>query len=259
MTVFKITPEEINQYLTRFEESLPLVIYPRGSFTYKYQLDFVESDIYLQFGLSQIQDINPDKHYKIISGFTRTKLEDFIHFDTLDASGELPMLFNKRLVSKMNRMCPNDFIALPVTIINLSDQIDKYQNTDFYITNPLNTLDIIDKENSNMDKYQRVEKRVYKENPWQGHLMAFEKNIKKMIFHPKLAQVLYPSKQFSFLTPEEDSFRMGGGYPDGHNKDTWSYWMNGIKKTMQYPRPSVLKLAAKQHPWVIRAIAGVVE
>jgi hypothetical protein len=41
-----------------------------------------------------------------------------------------------------------------------------------------------------------------------------------MIFHPRLAKELYPSKQFKFLTPEEDSFWMGGGYPDGHNKDT---------------------------------------
>lgn len=247
MTIFKITQEEINQYLTRFEGNVPLVIYPRGLFSYKHQLHFIESDIYLQFGLSKIENIEPNKQYKIIVGLKKTKLEDFVHLDWFSGGGGIPMVFNKRLVSKIQQLCPNDFIALPVTIINRSDQVEPYQNNDFYIINPFNTLDAIDKEKSITDEYQGdVEKRIYKENPWNGHLIAFEESIKKIIFHPKLAQALYPSKQFSFLTPEEDSFRMGGGYPDGHNKDTWSYWMNGIKKTMQYPRPSLLsKRSAK--------------
>ena len=74
MAVFKITQEEINQYMARFEGSVPLVIYPRGLFTYKYQLHFVESEIDLKFGLSQIQDIKPNTHYKIVAGFEKTKL-----------------------------------------------------------------------------------------------------------------------------------------------------------------------------------------
>lgn len=245
MAIFKITQEEINQYMARFEGSVPLVIYPRGLFTYKYQLHFVESEIDLKFGLSQIQDIKPNTHYKIVAGFEKTKLEDFINLDWFGGGGGIPMTFNKRLVNKMRQLCPNDFIALPITIINLSDQVDPYQNNDFYIVNPLNTLDAIDKEKSTTYIYSSgtmdIKKRIYKKNPWQGHLIAFDKSIRQMIFHPTLAKELYPSKQFHFLTPEEDSFWMGGGYPNGHNKDTFSYWMNGVEKAMAYPRKSLYK------------------
>jgi hypothetical protein len=252
MAVLKITQEAINQYLTRFEGTTPLRIYPRGLVTRKFELNFVESEICLRSGLYQIQHIESNRQYKIIAGFTRTKLEEFIHFDWLKSAGEMPMLFNKRLVSKIKQVCPNDFTALPVTIINLSDQVDPYKNNDFYIVNALNTLDSIDKKRSVIDEFQNdVKKRIYKENPWQGHLIAFDQSIRRMIFHPTLAKALYPSKQFDFLTPEEDSFYHRGGYPDGHNKETLSYWINGIVKTMAYPRPSVLKLAAKQHPWII--------
>jgi|APSaa5957512535_1039671.scaffolds.fasta_scaffold283283_1 hypothetical protein len=154
MAVFKITQGEINQYLGRFEGTVPLVIYGRGLVTRKFQLNFVESEIALRSGLYQIQNIESNRHYKIVAGFTRAKLEEFINFDWLKGAGELPMLFNKCLVSKMQQLCPNDFIALPVAIINLSDQIEPYQNNDFYIVNPLNTLDVIDKEKSIIDEYQ---------------------------------------------------------------------------------------------------------
>ena len=59
-----------------------------------------------------------------------------------------PCLFNKRLVDKMHKLCPNDFIALPVTLINLSDKLEAYENKDFYIINALNTIDAVDREKS---------------------------------------------------------------------------------------------------------------
>ena len=100
MAVFKPTQEEINQYLARFEGDVPLVIYGRGLFTYKFQIHFVESEINLRSGLYQIEDINTNKQYKIVAGFNKTKLEEFIDHDWIDDSGEMPMLFNKRLVKR---------------------------------------------------------------------------------------------------------------------------------------------------------------
>lgn len=55
----------------------------------------------------------------------------------------MPDLFNKRLVEKMQKICPNDFIALPVTLINLSNKVEPYENKDFYIVNAVNTLDVL--------------------------------------------------------------------------------------------------------------------
>jgi hypothetical protein len=210
----------------------------------------VESDIDLEYGMCPIQDIDPNKQYKIVAGFNKTKLEEFIDHDWIDDSGKIPMLFNKRLVEKIKAMCSNDFIALPVTIINLTDQVAAYENRDFYIINAINTLDVIDKEKSLFDVWpsgrKSVTKRIYQNNLWNGHLLAFEKNIRRMIWHPSLAKELYPSKQFHFLTPEEDSFYHRAGYPDSHNKETWSIWINGVEKTMAYPRKSLYKLMGEE-------------
>jgi hypothetical protein len=250
MGLFKPTQEEINQYLARFTGTVPLVIYGRGLFTYKFQIHFVESEIDLEYGLYSIKNIDPNKQYKIVAGFNKTKLEDFINHDWINASGKIPMLFNKRLVEKINKICPNDFIALPVTIINITDQVEPYENRDFYIVNAVNTLDVIDDRKSTFgtwtDDSKKPEKRVYLYNSWNGHLLAFEKNIKKMIWHPSLAKELYPSKQFHFLTPEEDSFYHRSGYPDGYNKETWSIWIKGVEKTMAYPRKSLYKLMGEE-------------
>ncbi|GAB4165971.1 MAG: hypothetical protein Tsb006_5460 [Rickettsiaceae bacterium] len=207
----------------------------------------MESDIYLRYGHCQIEDIDPNKQYKIVGGFDRTKLEDFINHDWIDSSGQMPMLFNKRLVKKIQALCPNDFIALPVTIINLTDEVESYQNRDFYIVSAINTLDAIDKEKSVIDEYQRVEKPVYKENPWDGHLLAFEKNVKGMVWHPKLAKELYPSKQFQFFTPEEDGFLCGFYIPEGHNRETFTHWVKGVVKTMSYPRKSLFKFMGEEY------------
>ena len=148
MAIFKITQEEINQYLARFTGTIPLVICGSGKFTLKYQIHFVESDIYLQFGSSPIENIDLNKNYKIVAGFNKTKLEDFIYRDSITNSGEVPRLFNRRLVDKIRSICPNDFIALPVNIINLTNEVEPYQNNDFYIVNAINTLDAVDKEKS---------------------------------------------------------------------------------------------------------------
>jgi len=246
MAVFTPTQEEINQYLARFEGDVPLVISGRGLFTYKYQIHFVESDIDLEYGMCPIENIDLNKQYKIVGGFDKTKLEEFIDHDWIGPSGKMPMLFNKRLVDRIKAMCSQDFIALPVTIINLTDQVEAYENRDFYIINAVNTLDAIDKEKSVIDEYERVKKRVYKDNLWNGHLLAFEKNIKRMIWHPSLAKELYPSKQFHFLTPEEDSF-YHRGLPEYYNNDSWSHWIYRVEKTMAYPRKALHKFMGKEY------------
>ena len=251
MAVFKPTQEEINQYLARFKGDIPLVISGRGLFRPKFQIKLAESEIDLEYGFDSIQDIDKNKQYKIVAGFNEIRLEEFIDRDWINRCGKMPSLFNKRLVEKIKKICPNDFIDLPVTIINLTDQVESYENRDFYIVNAINTLDVIDQDKSTFDVWpsgrKSVKKGVYIDNPWNGHLLAFEKNIKEMIWHPSLAKELYPSKQFHFLTPEEDSFYRLAGYPDGHNKETWSIWLKGVEKTMAYPRKSLYKFMGVEY------------
>jgi hypothetical protein len=251
MAVFTPTQEEINQYLERFEGNVPLVIYGRGLFRPKFQIELAESDIDLEYGMCPIENIEPNKQYKIVAGFNEIKLEEFIDHDWISRCGKMPMLFNKRLVEKIKAMCSNDFIALPVTITNLTDQVAAYENRDFYIINAINTLDVIDHKKSTFgtwaDDSKKPEKRVYIDNPWNGHLLAFDKSTREMIFHPSLAKELYPSKQFHFLTPEEDSFYWSFDYPEGHNKETWSHWIYRVEKTMAYPRKGLYKFMGKDY------------
>ena len=211
----------------------------------------MESDIDLEYGMCSIHNVNPNKQYQIVAGFNKTKLEEFIDHDWINDSDKMPMLFNKRLVERIKVLCSQDFIALPITIINLTDQVAPYKNRDFYIVNAVNTIDAIDHEMSTFgtwaDNSKKPKKRVYKANPWSGHLLAFEKNIKEMIWHPSLAKALYPSKQFHFLTPEENSFYWLAGYPDGHNKETWSHWIKGVEKTMAYPRKNLYKFMGEAY------------
>ena len=63
-----------------------------------------------------IKDIDSNRQYKIVAGFNKTKLEEFIDHDWINWSGELPSLFNKHLVDKIQSIYPHDFITLPVTI-----------------------------------------------------------------------------------------------------------------------------------------------
>lgn len=238
MTSSKMTQEVINKYLKRFEGTVPLVVYPQGLYLDKCRATFIESEIDLEYGHCQIRNIEPNKEYKIIAGFEKAKLDDFINYDWLLGGDRLPDLFNKFLIKKMQKICSNDFISLPVTLINLSDKVEPYKNKDFYVVNALNTLDAINREKSSIYTYssgtENIEKRVYKENPWQGHSIAFNSSTLGMIYHPKLAKELYPSKQFHFLTPEEDSYWNLGGFPKGYDKNSYIEWMR-IMNSMASP------------------------
>jgi hypothetical protein len=250
----KITKEEINKYLERFEGTVPLVTYTQQSYPNKCRTIKVETELNLEYGLSTIQNIQPGREYKIIGGFEKAKLEDFINFDWL-TDWELPCLFNKRLVDKMNALCPNDFIALPVTLINLSDKVEPYENKDFCIVNALNTIDAVDRKKSFISyAYEgdkgRVINAVYKKDPWQGHLIAFDDSIYKMIFHPKLARVLYPSKQFHFYTPDEDN-AVRFILPNGYDKESWSNWKS-VVKAMAYPEKYVRKSLLKESDYYLK-------
>ncbi|HJD60685.1 MAG TPA: hypothetical protein LFW14_02605 [Rickettsia endosymbiont of Degeeriella rufa] len=61
-------------------------------------------------------------------------------------------------------------------------------------------------------------------------MIAFDDSIYEMIWHPKLAKALYPSKQFQFFTPEEDSYWNHGGFPENYTKESWFEWLGVVKK-----------------------------
>lgn len=249
LETFKVSSEDVKKYLQRFEGTEPLICcgdYRIRTFT------FIESDINVRNVSGELQNIDLNKQYKILAAVKKTKLKDFIHFDCLSHEGEdisaeeLPDLFNKRVVEKMQKLCPNDFIALPVTLINLSNRGEFYENKDFYIVNPLNTVKAID-EGKSRTIYEHslgkeiMTKRIYKENPWQGHLIAWDNITSTVIYHPKLAKELFPSKWLNFVTPEEDSYWHAGGLPEGYDNQTW-FSRTIVSQKIAHPNRQVLKL-----------------
>jgi hypothetical protein len=206
------TKAEMAEYLKRFEGDRPLIMYSSGRFLNKYIPDLIESEIRLRGGLYTIPGIQRNKEYKIIAGLDKLTQDELLKRDCLYMGIGLPYTFHKRVVEKMEQVCPNDFIPLQVTLISTSDRLEPYENKDFYIVNALHTIDALDHEKSDISydnkndksKGGLVFKRVYKEEDfWQGHLMVFESTDNKIIYHPKLAKALYPGKHYQFLTQDE--------------------------------------------------------
>ncbi|PCI36118.1 MAG: hypothetical protein COB50_05130 [Thiotrichales bacterium] len=72
-------------------------------------------------------------------------------FDTLPI-GTYP-IFNKRAISILEQICPNDFQAFPITVINSpkKKKLEPFENHDYFIINITNTVDAIDKDNSTLE------------------------------------------------------------------------------------------------------------
>lgn len=51
----------------------------------------------------------------------------------------------------------------------------------------------------------------------------------------------------SLSTFNQRRFYHRAGYPEGHNKETFSIWMNGVEKTMAYPRKSLYKFMGEAY------------
>ncbi|PCI36120.1 MAG: hypothetical protein COB50_05140 [Thiotrichales bacterium] len=99
-------------------------------------------------------------------------------------------IFNKRAVGVLEKICPDDFQAFPIKIINSPDKkkLEPFENNDYFIINITNTVDALDKENSNLKCYEDgslygVENLVLKSDVMGGHHLSRDETLhsKKLV------------------------------------------------------------------------------
>ena len=93
-------------------------------------------------------DVEPCPKYVIYSDVPEKTVKKL---DTLPI-GTYP-IFNKRAISILEQMCPDDFQAFPITVINSpkKKKLEVFENHDYFAVNITNTVDAIDKDNSTLE------------------------------------------------------------------------------------------------------------
>ena len=115
------------------------------------------------------------------------------------------------MLDTMLQMCPNDFEHFNMTIKNLTNKQPAFENKDFYLINALHTIDALDEKKTEIEYWQNGRhlthsirgRWFFKENPWDGHMIARDRLSGRVVWHPKLAGEFRNSKGIEFLTDEE--------------------------------------------------------
>jgi len=109
--------------------------------------------------------------------------DKFLKFDILPNLSVAPIA-NKRVIDILFAICPNDFQAFPVTIVN-SPKLSAYENHDYFLINITQEVDSVDRELSYLDlgkdgiDIEYIKKLVFKPVCMDDKHLACE-----MYFHP---------------------------------------------------------------------------
>jgi hypothetical protein len=105
--------------------------------------------------------------------------EQFTKFDLLPNNIGSPIL-NQRALNILSAICPHDFQAFPVTIVN-SLKINAYENHDYFLINITHEVDSVDRETSYLDlgsdgvDIEDIKKLFFKPNCMGDFHLAREK------------------------------------------------------------------------------------
>ena len=196
-----------NTNLENFNTTRPLQLYPTG-------YDNTKIDAYYLSSFDRMELwLNPRKLYPlpelVFSIEALPKI--FTKHDFLMVKQSLGHLYHKRIIEKMQEICPNDFQALPVKLINNEKSKEAFENHDYYMLNILHKIDALDMERS-VIKYWKfsdgtptstVKIARFKDDKWGSHLIAREKNISNILWHPTLAKEFVKHKTIKFLADDE--------------------------------------------------------
>ena len=195
--------------LEKFNGTKPLLEYPPDNYPRKLYINYIEAD----FNMWTMHFQAIEKSEKIIYGL-KGQPKDFIKYDFLqDLGGGEPGIIcvHKRMLDTMLQMCPNDFEHFNMTIKNLTNKQPAFENKDFYLINALHTIDALDEKKTEIEYWQNGRhlthsirgRWFFKENPWDGHMIARDRLSGRVVWHPKLAGEFRNSKGIEFLTDEE--------------------------------------------------------
>jgi hypothetical protein len=146
-----------------------------------------------------------DKNYNIEFS-TNAMPQDLDKLEFLWCLTGPAFVVHKRVVDKLNELCPNDIQVFPVTIKNFDESAPKFVNKNYYLINILKLVDVFDKsylitEGRIMPK---LSKQVFNDNCMQGALLARDNIFHSCIFfHPSLAKHFSQSQDIQFFTEDE--------------------------------------------------------
>ena len=169
------------EYLKRFEIAKPLELRPTDYYPRKFEIEPANwgpdiNPYRNKIGSSAYAIKKLDKEYKITVGYKgRASKEELQEIPYLECSISLycpDYLLNRKVIDIMQQICPEDFEAIPVTIINQRKNSEYFEIKDFYALNFLKCVDAIDRQESTIqwgkfNDVPHVSKLRYKENPWQ--------------------------------------------------------------------------------------------
>ena len=193
--------------LENFNTTRPLQLYPTGYSNEKIDAFYLSSFDRMELRLYPKKlDPLPELVFSI-----EALPKIFTKQDTLMIKQGLQDLYHKRIVEKMQEICPNDFQALPVKLINNQKSKEVFENHDYYMLNILHKIDALDMERSVIEHWQRsngqmtysVHKARFKDDKWDAHFIAREKNLGRILWHPILAKEFAKHKSIKFLADDE--------------------------------------------------------
>lgn len=92
------------------------------------------------------------KDYDLIYSYKHSE-ERLKQFDYLANTGQAPLV-NQKVLDILNRLCPDDIQAFPVTIIPEKGSNHTFENQDYFLINITKLVDAIDLEKSEVDFFK---------------------------------------------------------------------------------------------------------
>lgn len=196
--------------LDKFESNKPLIMYHDNYYPNKYLIKYSKFEQPKEFDLLdgiQGKTVELGKS-KIVFGI-KAKEGEFEKYDFLYCPDGPAFVVHQRVLDVIKKECTDDVQELPIIIKNLDPEGERFENSNFWLINILNIIDIIDREKSEayMDgDFLEFKKKMYlKDTSYMGKVLIsrIKEFTPKIIFHPKLAKHFVKSKGIQFLTDEE--------------------------------------------------------
>lgn len=212
----------------------------------------------------------PDQNYDLV---VQCGLEEkhLTNFDLLPGHIVGPVV-NQRTIDILSTICPKDFQAFPITIIN-DPKIAVYENRDYFLINVTREVDSVDRENSYLDLEEdglgidNIRKLIFKTGCMENVHLAREK-----YFHPlvivspplvkafnkekiKGARFLEGQEVYDRLFPEE---YLVGIFPEDseaakryfvsklNDKEEYAFFKTRIPKIPQYILEALIEMTVSR-------------
>jgi hypothetical protein len=225
-------------YQKRFTGTRPLKLWTTEYYPRKWEVEPAKWDTDISpydIGSSAYIIRKLDQEYKIIAGYkgkaTKEEIQDVPYLECSVAINSPRYLLHKSVIDIMQQICPEDFEAIPVTIVNERKNSEYFEIKDFYAINLLKCIDAIDRKTSTIqwssNNVAHLSRLSYKANPWQDgairvphkqreekyHHFHLEKPCKMAIdvvtgaylWHPELVKEL-PCDSFHWFVQDVDQF-----------------------------------------------------